>query len=255
MKTGAIDILDLHFSYGKKEVLSDLNVSFPKGKFSVLLGVNGSGKSTLFKIIAGLLHGYSGIVSLMGKDSSRITFKDRAPLIGFLPQFYQTVFPFNVEEILLTGRTAFSGFAPKDEDWKQAENVISELGLPHLRHANFTELSGGEQQMVMVGRLMMQNPAIIVLDEPTNHLDVYYQNHLMYKLKHYASTGHTVIAVMHNPTLAYQYADEVYFMYDKTILIPPQNTVIDIDLLKKIYNVNFLRFDYGEKKYIFPEGK
>lgn len=255
MNTEAIHIKNLHYSYGNKSVLKGVNATFPENKFSVLLGINGGGKSTLFKIIAGLLSNYKGSVRIYDKEIDKLRFKDRAPLIGFLPQFTHSVFSFTVEEILLTGRTAFSGFSPKVSDRELAHQILEDLSITHLRHSSFPQLSGGEQQIVMIGRLLMQNPRILLLDEPTNHLDVYYQHYLMEKLKNYSQRNFTVIAIMHNPTLAFQYADHFSYMHEGHIHTPDNPAITDIELLEAVYNMDFVEFTKDCKKFILPFGE
>lgn len=248
----AIETKALSFAYGNARILQQVNVGFHENKFSVLLGTNGSGKSTFFKCITGLLTDYEGEVYVNKQPVKNLAHKQKAALIGFLPQFYQTVFPFTVADILLTGRAAFSGFAPTKKDRARVNSVLAELEITSLEHKLFTQLSGGEQQMVMIGRLLMQDPEIIILDEPTNHLDVYYQNFLMEKLRGYAANGKTIIAVMHNPTLAYQFADHFFFMHDSTILSPSYSDVPDIDVLKSVYNTNFLNIQHNNLKIVLP---
>ncbi|NML20854.1 ABC transporter ATP-binding protein [Pseudoflavitalea sp. G-6-1-2] len=255
MRKNNIIIQNLHIRYGKKSVLHDVNMEFPANKFSVLLGANGSGKSTLFRAIAGLHAKYEGSITIAGANSAAMQFKERAKLMGFLPQFYQTVFPFTVEEIMLTGRVAFSGFSPAKHDRELLEQVLHDLDLTHLRKEPFTVLSGGEQQMIMIGRLLMQNPKIIVMDEPTNHLDVYYQNYLMRKLKAYANNGVTVIAIMHNPTLAYQYADEFFFMNNGTVINSEQCSIPDLERLQEVYKTEFLHVEHNNLKIVLPNLK
>lgn len=251
----AIQIKNLHYAYGDKCILKEVNAVFPENKFSVLLGINGCGKSTLFKIIAGLLQDYKGSISICGKEINKLRFKDRASLIGFLPQFTQSVFSFTVEEILLTGRTAFSGFAPKKEDRELTHRILEDLSITHLRHKPYTQLSGGEQQIVMIGRLLMQNPKILLLDEPTNHLDVYYQHYLMEKLKEYSENNFTVVAIMHNPTLAFQHADHFCYLHDGCIHTPNNPAEANINLLEKVYNMSFIEFVRDNKKFMLPFGE
>ncbi len=248
----AIEIKNMRFSYGRHAVLDDVNASFYKHKFSVLLGTNGSGKSTLFKSITGLLPGYEGTVLINGKQTDILSHKQKAALVGFLPQFYQTVFPFTVEDILLTGRAAFSGFSPTKEDRQMVGRVLHELDIERLRKKLFTHLSGGEQQMVMMGRLLMQDPEIMILDEPINHLDVYYQHFLMDRLKALTANGHTVIAIMHNPTLAYQFADDFHFMHQKKVVSSRHSGQPDLAILKSVYNTNFLNIEHDNVKTVLP---
>lgn len=255
LTTNAIHISNLHYAYGHKSVLKGVNAVFPANKFSVLLGINGGGKSTLFKIIAGLLKGYQGSIHICGKEIDQLRFKDRASLIGFLPQFSQSVFSFTVEEILLTGRTAFSGFSPRKMDRELAHKILEDLAITHLRNKSFTHLSGGEQQIVMIGRLLMQNPKILLLDEPTNHLDVYYQHYLMEKLKTYSENDFTVIAIMHNPTLAFQYADHFSYLHQAGIHTPSNPTKPDVALLERVYKMSFVEFMQEDKKFVLPFGE
>ncbi|MBV7530912.1 ABC transporter ATP-binding protein [Chitinophaga sp. sic0106] len=251
----AIEVKQLNVSYGKQAILRDVNVGFGERRFSVLLGTNGSGKSTLFKAMTGLLSGYRGTVLVKGKHIGELSHQHKAKQIGFLPQFYQTVFPFTVEDILLTGRAAFSGFSPHRKDKVLVGEVLAELGLERLRNKLFPQLSGGEQQMVMIGRLLMQDPEIIILDEPTNHLDVYYQQFLMNKLKAFVGEGRTVIAIMHNPTLAYQFADDFYFMLDKQVVPACQEAVPELDMLKAVFSTDFLHIPHEEWKIVLPVGE
>lgn len=251
----AIDIHNLNFSYADKKVLKNLSVSFEENKFSVLLGINGGGKSTLFRIIAGLLKGYEGDIRIFDRDMSKMNFKERAPLIGFLPQFHQSVFSFTVEEVLLTGRTAFSGFSVKQSDKEMALQIMEDLSILHLKDKAVNMLSGGEQQITMIGRLLMQKPQILLLDEPTNHLDVYYQHYLMEKLKNYSSQGLTVISIMHNPTLAFQYANHYYYLHDGHVHSAIDPSIPDIELLEAVYNMSFVEISKNGKRFVLPFGE
>lgn len=253
--SNAIEIHNLEFAYAEQNVLKKLEVSFSENKFSVLLGINGGGKSTLFKIIAGLIKNYTGDISIFGRDLAQISFKERAPLIGFLPQFHQSVFSFTVEDVLLTGRAAFSGLSVKDVDRVLAHTIMEDLSILHLKDKPINLLSGGEQQIVMIGRLLMQSPKILLLDEPTNHLDVYYQHYLMEKLKKYSKEGFTVIAIMHNPTLAFQYADHFYYLHDGHVHTAENPAIPDIELLEAVYNMSFVQVEKNGKNFILPFGE
>jgi len=93
------------------------------------------------------------------------------------------------------------------------------------------------------------------LDEPTNHLDVYYQHHLMEKLKKYSQEGFTVISIMHNPTLAFQYADNFYYLHDGHVHTAVDPSVPDIELLEAVYNMSFVQVDKNGKTFILPFGE
>jgi iron complex transport system ATP-binding protein len=249
--TNAINIKSLDFSYGKSAILENVNVGFRPNKFSVLLGRNGSGKSTLFNLIVGLLNSHAGSIELFGKDASKFSNLEKARNIGFLPQFHSAIFPFMSRDVILTGRAAFSGFSPKKEDYELVDKAADELGITHLLDRSYTELSGGEQQLVMIARLLVQNPAIIVLDEPTNHLDIFYQTYLLKKLKALTENGLSVIAIMHDPNNAFLYADDLYFMKNKTV-VSHHPSVPLTDFLYNIYNIQFDSFDVRGKTIVVP---
>jgi iron complex transport system ATP-binding protein len=251
MTKQAIEVSNLSFSYGNTSILEDVNVSFPEGKFSVVLGRNGSGKSTLFNILSGMADYRQGSVKLMGRERKEMSFSDCATILGFLPQFHKSIFPFKVRDVVLTGRAAFSSFSPKKADLEKVEQAIAELEITHLIDRPYTELSGGEQQLVMIARVLVQNPSIILLDEPTNHLDVYYQTFVLEKLRKLSQNNFTVIAIMHDPNLAFLYADHCFFMKNKTVV----KTVLanhDSELLQYVYNVQFTAVQVNDKTIVVP---
>ncbi|MDY3363957.1 ABC transporter ATP-binding protein [Riemerella anatipestifer] len=237
--TDAIYVKNLEFSYRDREVISKANVSFKKNQLSILLGANGSGKSTLFNILSGLISKYNGEIEFLGKDFNCISRKEKAEMIGVLPQKFESTFPLIVNDILLTGRAAFSRFNYTQNDEKRVLEVAEQLKISELLHKSFNTLSGGQQQMVLIGRILVQNPKIILLDEPTNHLDIYYQQHLLAFLKKLTQEGYTVIAIMHDPALAFQYADEVFYMHCGRV-IKNTDTKPDLEMLKLIFGVDFL---------------
>jgi len=215
----SIHIKNLSFAYGKDTILRDVNVSFPEGKLSVILGRNGSGKSTLFNVIAGLENHYQGSV-LIGETERRNwkVGKSNALKLGFLNQFHQTTFPFKVADVILTGRASFSRFSPRREDFEAVDAILEKFNLAHLKHKSYTSLSGGERQLVLLCRVLVQQPDLLLLDEPTNHLDLKYQIAVLQTAKELVKEGTTVLCVMHDPNMAYLFGDHFYLMQDNTLV-------------------------------------
>lgn len=214
-----IEVQKVSFSHGKLQVLEEVEVLFPTGKLSVVLGRNGSGKSTLFKIIAGLETDYSGAVYIDEVERRTIRLgKYKGVRIGFMNQFHQTTFPYKVLDIVLTGRASFSGFSPTKTDYKLVEQALTDFDLWHLKDQSYTSLSGGERQLVLLCRVLVQQPDVLLLDEPTNHLDLNYQVKVMDCIRALANKGTMVICVMHDPNLALMYGDAFYLMEDKKLL-------------------------------------
>jgi iron complex transport system ATP-binding protein len=218
----AIIVKDLSFGYGEKNVLDHLDFRVPPGKFTAVLGKNGSGKSTLLRLISGFIKPRSGSIEVFGTDMNRLSISERAKKIGFLPQSHYPVFPFTVEEVVLTGRAAYIFSTPTNKDREKAENAIRRIGIEDLRKRPYTELSGGERQLVLIARVLAQEPKIMLLDEP---------------LSSFAS-GLTVVAVLHDPNVAFRYGDHFIFLKNGVIREPEEmNGVLNSQVLTDVYGI------------------
>ena len=154
-----ISISSLSFGYTKNIILENIFAQIPYGSFTVIMGRNGSGKSTLLKLISGLLQLPSdGDIYIDNKMLGTLSNRKKAHLIGFLGQQHRAIFPFTVEEVVMTGRAAFIGIVPKLSDKFVVEESIEKAGISHLKKRFYTDLSGGEQQLVMIARLLAQQP-------------------------------------------------------------------------------------------------
>ncbi|OUY07657.1 ABC transporter ATP-binding protein [Acinetobacter populi] len=252
----AIQVKHVNFSYAAKSILQDINIDFAAHRFSVLLGRNGSGKSTLFNLLAGIYPIQQGEILLSGRALTQYQGIARAKQLGFLAQSHQSLFNFKVMDVVLTGRAAFNRFAPNAEDHHLAELALKNLEIEHLAKRDYTTLSGGERQLVMIARILTQNPKVILLDEPTNHLDVYYQVYLMEKLKHLSEQGYTIISIMHDPNLAFLYADDFYFIKNQKIIQPDLvQSVSDPVFLQQVYDISFQQIQIGRRHIVMPQSK
>lgn len=249
----AITVSNLSFSYNGSVILNDLNIDIKPGKLTFILGQNGSGKSTFLKVIAGLLVSQKGVIKILGNASDNLSFTDRSKLTGFLNQHHKAIFPFSVEDVVLTGRAGFVRYVPKEADKMVSYIAMSKAGVLHLRKRNYTELSGGEQQMVMIARLLAQNPQILLLDEPTTHLDISNQSHILSLLKQLVSEGITIVAVMHDPNLAFLYGDDFLFMKNRKIIRADESMQAwDTDFLKTIYEGNIQAIPFNGRALLVP---
>ncbi|WP_353145436.1 ABC transporter ATP-binding protein [Chryseobacterium sp.] len=252
-----ISIEQLSFAYGKDTILNSINVAFPKGKLSVILGRNGSGKSTLFKIIAGLEKNYHGQVWIDKKERRKIKIGTTSSVrVGFLTQFHQTTFPFKVSDVILTGRAAFSRFSPKPSDYQEVENILQKFNLIHLKDKPYTSLSGGERQLVLLCRVLVQKPDVLMLDEPTNHLDLHYQVVVLQAIRQLVNEGTTVLCVMHDPNLAFLFGDE-FFVIRHQELVAVRSLEKDRlkQLLEETYQIPLLALDNQGTPIFTPQLK
>ena len=164
---------NLSFEYGKSKVFNKISFELAAGGVFCLFGPNGCGKSTLIECILGYLMPTSGNIFLNDKPISQMKPTDLAKSIGYVPQSHTKNFPYKVIDIVLMGRAAYTGTfsSPSTDDIAIAESALETLGLTHLRDKPYTQLSGGQTQLVMLARALTQETPIILMDEPTAHLD------------------------------------------------------------------------------------
>ncbi|WP_413533133.1 ABC transporter ATP-binding protein [Empedobacter brevis] len=255
MKT-IVNIQNLSFTYGKEKILNDVNVNFSEAKLSVVMGKNGSGKSTLFNIIAGLEKKYDGNVFIGNEERKKIKVGSSSLRLGFMTQFHQTTFPFKVFDVVMTGRSSFSRFSPKNEDYQIVEEMLLKFNLWHLKDKAYTSLSGGERQLVLLCRVLVQNPDVLMLDEPTNHLDLHYQVLVLETLQDLVKQGKTVFCVMHDPNLAFMYGDQFYMMKNHQLVdLKDYNQEGIKNILQETYKLPLLHLSHQGKQLFVPQLK
>ncbi len=251
-----VKIENLSFDYGRQPVLKDVNVTFPEGQLSVIMGRNGSGKSTLFNVIAGLEKKYYGRVWIGNEERKNCKSGKSELRVGFLNQFHQTTFPFTVFDVVLTGRASFSRLIPKKCDRDAVAQILDRFQLSHLKEKAYTELSGGERQLVLLCRILVQQPDILMLDEPTNHLDLHYQVAVLECLQQLVKEGTTVLCVMHDPNLAFMYGDRFYLMQDYELRdLHTQDPSQIKHALETTYRLPLATLEHQGKKLFVPKLK
>ena len=216
----SIEVQNLSFSYGDRPVLHDISFRVEKGEFLSILGPNGVGKSTLFRCVLGLLSGYTGQVLVDGADSRSFSVREAARHIAYIPQSSHPIFNYSVFDIVLMGRTSgLSTFrSPKKQDAELCRWALEKVGIPHLSDRCFHRLSGGEQQLVLIARALVQKAPILMLDEPTASLDFGNQLLVLEQCRNLAREGYTVIQTTHNPEQSYQYSDRILTLQQGRVL-------------------------------------
>ena len=216
----SIEVQNLSFSYGDRPVLHDISFRVEKGEFISILGPNGVGKSTLFRCVLGLLSGYTGQVLVDGADSRSFSVREAARHIAYIPQSSHPIFNYSVFDIVLMGRTSgLSTFrSPKKQDAELCRWALEKVGIPHLSDRCFHRLSGGEQQLVLIARALVQKAPILMLDEPTASLDFGNQLLVLEQCRNLAREGYTVIQTTHNPEQSYQYSDRILTLQHGRVL-------------------------------------
>ena len=237
----SIQVNNLSFSYGQKNVLHDICFSAEKGEFLSILGPNGAGKSTLFRCILGLLPGYSGEVLVNKHNIKGLSARDASRQIAYIPQKSHCVFHYNVLDIVLMGRTnRASAFGnPRKEDEQASINALQRVGICALKDRCFHKLSGGEQQLVLIARALAQDAPILLLDEPTANLDFGNQILVLEQAKKLAREGYTVIQTTHHPEQSYLFSDRILALQNGRILVNGKPAeVLNNEMMKQLYNVS-----------------
>ena len=197
------------FSWGQARILQEVSLCAGKGKFVGVIGPNGSGKSTLLKCIYRVLHQDAGCIFLDGKENTKMGYKETA---------------------------RFLGVVDNAEDRRIAREALARVGLSGFEERTFAELSGGEQQRVILARALAQQTRALILDEPTNHLDVKYQLQLLNTVK---SLDLTVVAAFHDLNLAGLYCDEIYVLKDGRVRAAGAPwEVLTAPLIEEVYGVH-----------------
>jgi iron complex transport system ATP-binding protein len=218
-----------HVSYriGDATLLNDVTVSFHRNKFNVIVGPNGAGKSTLMRIASGLTSPTSGSVKYSGEDVSSIGNEALARKRAVLSQNVSLAFALTVEEVVLIGRFPHYGATPTRADREIVSKALDEVGISERRKQAYPTLSGGEKQKVQLARVLAQiwagdtaeKQRVLFLDEPVTGLDVHYQIHILDSAKGMLGSDCTVIAVLHDLNLAFDYADSVFIIDHGSVVL------------------------------------
>ncbi len=227
----------LNFSYSDNQVLNGVSTSIKKGSICAILGGNGCGKTTLLNCINKLLTAESGIINIDENNLANLTTHEIAKLISYVPQEHDNIFPYPVIEVVVMGRSPYLriGQSPSDKDYDEAEKALNKLGANHLSQQCFNKISGGERQIALIARALIQKSPIMILDEPTNHLDFSKKFSLMKLLKRISvEEQKTIITTTHDPNLIYSVADQIIMLKGGTVIADgsPQDVITEESLLR-----------------------
>jgi iron complex transport system ATP-binding protein len=192
------------FRRGARKILDGVDFGFGRGELVSLLGGNGAGKTTLLRILLGLLAPQGGMVMLDGLPLRALSRRAFAQNVAYVPQAHVAPFPYRAREIVALGRAPavglFRRMGPRDRD--AAEEALAMLRISHLGERDYTTLSGGERQLVMIARALAQGARLLVLDEPMAGLDYGHQLRLLAHLRRLVTDGFGVLMTMHHPDQA-----------------------------------------------------
>ena len=199
-----ISVNHVSAGYGEKQVLKDVSISFESGQLTGIIGPNGCGKSTLLKCIYRLLSPWSGDIRIGDTVLKDLPYRESAKRVAVLAQHHAAGFDFDVEEVVLMGRTPYKGITEGNnrEDRDIAHRAMQETGVETLAEQSFSFLSGGEQQRVAIARALAKNPELLLCDEPTGALDSTSGEQVMELFQKLNDEGVSVLMITHDPEIA-----------------------------------------------------
>lgn len=235
-----IQVLGLSKIYGKKEVVSDVNVNIKRGKITSFIGPNGAGKSTLLSMVSRLLDADTGEVLVDNTNVSKMKANDFSKQVSILKQSNYMNVRLTIEELVSFGRFPYSKGRLTKEDHEKVNEAIEYMGLEDLRHSYMDELSGGQRQRAFIAMVIAQDTEYILLDEPLNNLDMKHSVQIMKILRRLVDDlGKTVVIVLHDINFASVYSDRIVAMKDGRVIKDGlTEEIISSESLKEIYDMD-----------------
>lgn len=225
---------------GGADVLRGIDLDVAPGEVVGLLGRNGAGKTTLLRTATRVIAPDAGSVRVDGDLVTALSRRELARRVAVVPQETHVPFPFRVAEVVLMGRTPHLGaFAfESPADLERAQQALERMGVAHLADRSILEVSGGERQLVMVSRALVQDPRVLLFDEPTAFLDLAHRVQVLGAVRELARDGRAALVVTHDLTLAARFCDRLALLADGRVLAAgPPAEVLDPQRLREAYGV------------------
>jgi iron complex transport system ATP-binding protein len=263
-----IEVHHVAFDYGHGNIFQDLSFEVDRGEIFCLIGPNGCGKTTLLDCILGTLKLKKGGIRVDGKDITDLGPRKLARFLSYVPQRHDTAFSYSVLEMAMMGRAAYTDMfsSPTDNDREITVDALKTVGIEHLGGRPYTELSGGELQLVMLARALAQASPVIVMDEPTSHLDFRHELVVLETITGLVrEKGVSVIIATHFPNHAFYLEEahqrtEVAMLSGGTFLAKGKpRDILNVENIRRLYGiesnlVSFKSEGEREQRRIIPVG-
>ena len=245
-----IQVKDIKKQYGSKVVLDGVNLKFPKGKVTSLIGGNGAGKSTLLSIISRLLSHDGGIVMVDEKNVADYKSKILAQRLSILKQSNHVRLKLTVRELVSFGRFPYSQDKLTDEDIAKVDTAIEYLDLKDIENSFIDELSGGQKQRAYMAMVVAQDTEYVLLDEPLNNLDMRHSVQTMKTLRKLADElNKTIIIVLHDINFASNYSDYIVALKDgKVQYAGDTDSIINEEVLRNVFDLKITVCEVDQKR-------
>ncbi|EWH11340.1 vitamin B12 transport ATP-binding protein BtuD [Catenovulum agarivorans DS-2] len=233
----SLQVSNLSWSTEQQQILTDISFELIANSVTAVVGPNGAGKTSLLRSIYLGLANQTGQIKLDQVCLSLLNRQQIAQKIAVVTQQHDAVCHLKVIDLIKLGllpHLKWFGFSSKNQ-MLHIDNIIQQLNLSALLDKFFDQLSGGEQQRVLIGKALAQKPRLLILDEPTNHLDVHFQHQILSLL---TGLGITVLMTVHDLNLAAQYSDNLLVMHQgKLVKCGKPGDILDEASISNIFNL------------------
>lgn len=244
-----LKVENLCCGYKKAVIVENVSFNLSKGEILFLFGPNGVGKTTFFKTLLGLLKAIDGKITFGDQKMKDMNRQSLAKKMAYVPQAHQMAFAFNVIDVVVMGRIAHMGknARPENEDYQKAWEALEILKISHLGNRRYTQISGGERQMVLIARALTQDAPILIMDEPTSNLDFGNQMKVMEHIGRLRDDNYAIVITTHSPDQVLHYGDQVMVFHKGNLTkIGNPREIMTGQLLKDIYDVD-VKISPGKK--------
>lgn len=236
-----LKIQNLSVYYDQRQILHDVQLEVRSGEVLALIGPNGAGKSTLVRSISGVIPIRGGKIEVDHANITSLSSMERARRIAVVPQAVSMPPAFTVWETVLLGRTPYLNFLGQisNKDEQLARRALEQVDALHLVESRMDEISGGEQQRVLLARALAQDTPILLMDEPTAHLDLRHQIDLLKLIAKQAREKNlTVLVALHDLNLASLFADRIAVIENGLLCVAgsPKETLTS-EILRSVYHM------------------
>ncbi len=239
---------DVTFAYDERPVLRRISFDLEAGDFVGIVGPNGSGKSTLIDLVDGILRPTAGDVLIGGRPTRKYRRREMAKEVALVPQHFDLDFDLSVREVVEMGSYCRGKNAPSSGD---PFATLARLGIDELAGRRFTELSGGEKQLVVLAQALMQQSRLLLLDEPASALDVSHQLRLFDLLEELNGEGLSVLCILHDLNLAIHYFDKLLVLSDGEVAAyGPPDEVLRPEIVEAVYGVRAYLHRHAGRTYL-----
>ena len=233
-----VDNLTFRYSKFSRPALNGASLELKPGEIGILLGKNGSGKTTLFKNILGINKPGSGRILFEGEDLLKMSRKERARRIAYVPQDIHfgalTVF-----DSIMLGRISYFGLKSGDDDYKAVEKILMDMHLEGFAFRMVDELSGGERQKIAIARAMAQEPKLMVFDEPTGNLDIANEQLIIEEARKLAKEKNiAILSSLHDLNQALAFGDKFFFLKNGVVKYAGGREIITPEVVKDTFDVD-----------------